>query len=95
MPGVKDWKHSSRNFPGSPEAVKTLPPNAGAMGSIPGQGTKVPHAKWCSQNLLLKIKKKSAVLSFRSSDIRIQKGFICDQLLRAALCSPQIHRLKS
>ena len=51
MPGVKDWKHSSRNFPGSPEAVKTLPPNAGAMGSIPGQGTKVPHAVGCGQKL--------------------------------------------
>ena len=24
--------------------VKTLPPNAGSVGSIPGQGTKIPHA---------------------------------------------------
>ena len=24
--------------------VKTLPPNAGAAGLIPGQGTKIPHA---------------------------------------------------
>ena len=30
-------------FPGSP-VVKNLPSNAGDMGSIPGQGTKIPHA---------------------------------------------------
>ena len=32
-----------RDLPGSP-VVKTLPSNAGGAGSIPGQGTKVPHA---------------------------------------------------
>ena len=26
--------------------VKTLPANAGGTGSIPGQGTKIPHATW-------------------------------------------------
>ena len=31
------------DFPGGP-VVKTLPSNAEGMGSIPGQGTKVPHA---------------------------------------------------
>ena len=31
------------NFPGSP-VVKTLDPSAGGTGSIPGQGTKIPHA---------------------------------------------------
>ena len=30
------------NFPGSP-AVKTLPSNAGGVGSVPGRGAKVPH----------------------------------------------------
>ena len=33
--------------------------NAGGMGSIPGQGTKIPHAAWCSQKKL-KIKNKAA-----------------------------------
>ena len=26
--------------------VKALPSNAGGMGSIPGQGAKIPHASW-------------------------------------------------
>ena len=33
----------SRGFPGGP-MVKTLPPNAGDVGSIPGRGTKIPSA---------------------------------------------------
>ena len=32
-----------RDFPGGP-VVKNPPSNAGHMGSIPGQGTKIPHA---------------------------------------------------
>ena len=32
-----------RNFPGGP-VVKNPPSNAGDAGSIPGQGTKIPHA---------------------------------------------------
>ena len=32
-----------RDFPGGP-VVKTLPSKAGGVGSIPGQGTKIPHA---------------------------------------------------
>ena len=31
-----------RDFPGGP--VKILPSSAGGVGSIPGQGTKIPHA---------------------------------------------------
>ena len=34
---------SCRDFPGGP-VVKNLPYNAGDMGLIPGQGTKIPHA---------------------------------------------------
>ena len=34
---------SIKGFPGGP-VVKNLPSNAGDMGSIPGQGTKIPHA---------------------------------------------------
>ena len=33
----------SRDFPGGP-VVKNPPYNAGDTGSIPGQGTKIPHA---------------------------------------------------
>ena len=36
-------KYDTRDFPASPW-VKNLPSNAGHMGSIPGQGTKIPHA---------------------------------------------------
>ena len=32
-----------RDFPGCP-VVKNLPSNAGDVGSIPGRGTKIPHA---------------------------------------------------
>ena len=32
-----------RDFPGGP-VVKNLPCNPGDVGSIPGQGTKIPHA---------------------------------------------------
>ena len=33
---------SPRNFPSGP-VVKTLPSNVGGLGSIPGQGAKIPH----------------------------------------------------
>ena len=39
---MQDQK-SLRDFPGGP-AVKNPPSNAGDVGSIPGQGTKIPHA---------------------------------------------------
>ena len=35
--------NSSRDFPGGP-VVENPPANAGDMGSIPGRGTKIPHA---------------------------------------------------
>ena len=34
-----------RDFPGGP-VVKTLPSNAEGVGSIPGRGSKIPHASW-------------------------------------------------
>ena len=37
---IKNW---ARDFPGGP-VVKNLPSNAGDTGSIPGRGTKIPHA---------------------------------------------------
>ena len=39
---VKIWG----NFPGCP-VVKAVLPVQGITGSIPGQGTKIPHALWC------------------------------------------------
>ena len=35
--------NKTRDFPGGP-VVKNLPSNAGDVGSIPGRGTKIPHA---------------------------------------------------
>ena len=29
--------------------VKNPPSNAGNVGSIPGWGTKIPHATWCGK----------------------------------------------
>ena len=34
-----------RDFPGG-SVVETLPFNTGSAGSIPGLGTKIPHASW-------------------------------------------------
>ena len=44
------------DFPGSP-VVKTPPSNAEDVGSIPGQGTKIPHAMW-SRDKKIKINEK-------------------------------------
>ena len=35
--------HLARDFPGGP-VVKNPPSNAGDAGSIPGKGTRIPHA---------------------------------------------------
>ena len=47
IPGnsLKTWRLNNilRDFPGGP-VVKNLPYNAGDLGSIPGQRTKIPHA---------------------------------------------------
>ena len=42
---VYSWKSVFRDFPGG-SLVETLPFNAGSVGSIPGLGTKIPHASW-------------------------------------------------
>ena len=39
-----------RDLPGSP-GVKTPASTTGDAGSIPGWGTKIPHAVWCSQKI--------------------------------------------
>ena len=42
IPHQPERRKKNRDFRGSP-AVKTSPCNAGGVGSIPGQGTKIPH----------------------------------------------------
>ena len=39
---------AKRDFPGYP-VVKTLHFHERGWGSIPGWGTKIPHAVWCGQ----------------------------------------------
>ena len=47
----KHTKHThSQDFPGSP-VVQTLHFQCRAVDSIPGQGTKIPHAMWHGQKL--------------------------------------------
>ena len=45
VPQIIYIKNMSRVFPGG-SGVKTSPSNAGGVGSIPGRGTKIPHAPW-------------------------------------------------
>ena len=54
LPSSKCIQNNSWDFLGGP-GVKTSPSNAGSMGSIPGQGTKIPHA---SQPKIQTIKQK-------------------------------------
>ena len=45
-------------FPAGP-VVESLPSRAGGVGSIPGQGARIPHASWPQiQNIKNKKKKK-------------------------------------
>ena len=46
------------DFPGSP-VVESPPSTAGGLGSIPGRGTKIPHAVWCGQKQKTKNKNQS------------------------------------
>ena len=43
MPGKGGNQHRAGDFPGGP-VVKNPPSNAGDKCSIPGHGTKIPHA---------------------------------------------------
>ena len=56
-----------RNFPGGP-VVKTLPPNAEGVGSIPGWGAKIPHA---SLDKKIKHKKKYCFFFFLPGCLKI------------------------
>ena len=50
-------KHQEQDFPNS-RVVKTLSSAAGGMSSIPGWGTKEPHAMRCGQKLKKKTEPK-------------------------------------
>ena len=50
----------SRDFPSGP-VVKTSPSNAGDVGSITGQGPRIPNASW-PKNQKVKKEKTEAIL---------------------------------
>ena len=49
-----------QDFPGGPVLLRLHASNAGSMGLIPGQGTKIPHATWWGQKIK-QIKKKKRI----------------------------------
>ena len=55
-----------RYFPSGP-VVRTLLSDAGDAGSIPGQGTKIPHATGYGEKLKQKTKFQSSVPALLSS----------------------------
>ena len=79
----------NRDFPGGP-AVKTSPSNAGAVGLIPGWGTKIPHALWSkNQNIenrsnivtnSIRIFKWSTKTKFKKTQRKDPSGFFQLQL---------------
>ena len=58
--------------------LRLLAPNAGGMGPIPGQGTKIPHATWHDQ----KKKKEKKTLPCPTLTVFIKFG---SSLLQRAL----------
>ena len=46
--------------------------NAGSMGLIPSQGTKIPHAMWCGQKIFQK--GKAAEVSLSLGEVRTAEG---------------------
>ena len=51
------------------------------MGSIPGQGAKIPHAVQCGQEKILKKKKSISWFSNRNGDV---EGSVVTDKVRAA-----------
>ena len=45
---TSDINSTFKGLPGGP-VIKNLLSNAEGVGSIPGWGTRIPHAMWCSQ----------------------------------------------
>ena len=73
-------------LPGSP-VVKTLPSNAGDVGSVSGWGAKTPHAMW-PQNQIIKqkqycnkfnkVKKKKKVIHIKKQILKRKEDFTVD-----------------
>ena len=59
-----------RDFPGSP-VVKNRPSNAEGTGSIPGQGTKIPHATWCARINIFKKKEEGESDGDNGTDLKM------------------------
>ena len=74
--GKHHTKAQSEGFPHSP-LVKNLLSNAEAVGLIPGQGAKIPHALW-TKNIKEKKKKKQYCNKFK----RIFKWFTSNKRLK-------------
>ena len=53
--------------------VETLPSSAGGMGSIPGQGAKIPHGLW-PKNQNIKKKKKQKQCCNKSNKNFLKNG---------------------
>ena len=67
------------DFPGCP-VVKTLLSNAGAVSSIPGWGSKIPHVMQGSQK-----KKETTTQKFRTRNILGERSFstsVCKLFLK-------------
>ena len=54
------------DFPGEGR-LRFCTSNAGDTGSIPGRGTKVPHATWCNQIIVIITLRNSISLSIVST----------------------------
>ena len=67
------------DFPGGP-VVKTLRFQCRGMGSIPGQGTKIPHSVQCSQKTK-KIKKKKRKGLCSEATLVLAQGFVSLRVL--------------
>ena len=70
------------DFPGG-TVVKTLPSNAGAVGSIPGQGAYISHASWLkNSNIIINSVKPKKAYHWPSNlllgiDMREMKIYVC------------------
>ena len=56
-----------------------LASTAGGMGSIPGQGTKILHAVWCSQNKTKQNQKQNQTVIVKNPLV----PFLADQLFKS------------
>ena len=67
------------DFPGGGR-LRYCSSNAGDTSSIPGRGTKVPHATWCSQIIIITLRNSlslSIVSPFQNTRKGSVFGFLC------------------